>query len=126
MPRGKILHRRSHSEFSSGLGEDLFKEVTGFDKLDAVGDSPEHNSGSSENEGESVRPRHYRNGSFDSLIMGKKNSSSFNLNLSAAGEFSSAELEKIMANEMLAKIALADPKRVKRFCSFFLIFEIRN
>jgi hypothetical protein len=34
------------------------------------------------------------------------------------GEFSGAELKKIMANEKLAEIALADPKRAKRYVQF--------
>ncbi|KAL5713545.1 hypothetical protein ACHQM5_015609 [Ranunculus cassubicifolius] len=40
-------------------------------------------------------------------------SSNFSLDF-ANGEFSSAELKKIMANEKLAEIASADPKRAKR------------
>ncbi|KAF5189879.1 bZIP transcription factor [Thalictrum thalictroides] len=40
-------------------------------------------------------------------------SSDFNLDF-ANGEFSGAELKKIMANEKLAEIASADPKRAKR------------
>lgn len=45
------------------------------------------------------------------------------------GEFSSAEIKKIMANEKLAEMAITDPKRVKRcfiiyinVVSFYLIF----
>lgn len=34
------------------------------------------------------------------------------------GEFSGAEMKKIMANEKLAEIALSDPKRAKRYCLF--------
>ncbi|KAE8730378.1 Transcription factor RF2b [Hibiscus syriacus] len=41
------------------------------------------------------------------------NSASFSLEL-GSGEFSEAEMKKIMANEKLAEIAMADPKRVKR------------
>ncbi|WMV13157.1 hypothetical protein MTR67_006542 [Solanum verrucosum] len=41
------------------------------------------------------------------------NSNSFSLEF-GNGEFSGAELKKIMANEKLAEIALADPKRAKR------------
>jgi len=33
----------------------------------------------------------------------------------ANGEFTESEMKKIMANERLAELALADPKRVKRF-----------
>ena len=33
----------------------------------------------------------------------------------ANGEFTESEMRKIMANERLAELALADPKRVKRF-----------
>lgn len=38
------------------------------------------------------------------------------------GEFSASELKKIMANEKLAEIALADPKRAKRCCELDLHF----
>nr|AFO63287.1 bZIP8 [Tamarix hispida] len=41
------------------------------------------------------------------------NSSSFNLEF-RSGEFSATELKKIMTNEKLTEIALADPKRAKR------------
>ncbi|XP_009627336.1 bZIP transcription factor 29 [Nicotiana tomentosiformis] len=41
------------------------------------------------------------------------NSNSFSMEF-GNGEFSGAELKKIMANEKLAEIALADPKRAKR------------
>ncbi|KAK8606106.1 hypothetical protein V6N13_102864 [Hibiscus sabdariffa] len=41
------------------------------------------------------------------------NSASFSLEL-GSGEFSEAEMKKIMANEKLAEIAMADPKRAKR------------
>ncbi|CAM8899520.1 unnamed protein product [Rhodiola kirilowii] len=42
-----------------------------------------------------------------------KNSNTFSLEF-GNGEFSGAELKKIMANDKLAEIALADPKRAKR------------
>ncbi|CAM8926600.1 unnamed protein product [Rhodiola kirilowii] len=42
-----------------------------------------------------------------------KNSNSFSLEF-GNGEFSGAELKKIMANDKLAEIAASDPKRVKR------------
>jgi hypothetical protein len=35
------------------------------------------------------------------------------------GEFTESEMKKIMANDRLAEIALADPKRVKRFKFYF-------
>ncbi|KAE8672860.1 Transcription factor VIP1 [Hibiscus syriacus] len=41
------------------------------------------------------------------------NSASFSLEL-GSGEFSEAEMKKIMANEKLAEIAMTDPKRAKR------------
>lgn len=37
------------------------------------------------------------------------------------GEFNGTELKKIMTNEKLAEIALADPKRAKRYCSLSFI-----
>lgn len=43
------------------------------------------------------------------------NSPAFSLEF-GNGEFSGAELKKIMANEKLAEIALTDPKRAKRYC----------
>uniref|UniRef100_A0A7N0SZA3 BZIP domain-containing protein n=1 Tax=Kalanchoe fedtschenkoi TaxID=63787 RepID=A0A7N0SZA3_KALFE len=43
----------------------------------------------------------------------EKNSNTFSLEF-GNGEFSGAELKKIMANDKLAEIALADPKRAKR------------
>ena len=94
------------------------------------------------NAGEDIAPttRHYRSVSMDSF-MGKlnfggespkpppspgtrpgqlstsnsndSNSNTFNLEF-GNGEFSGAELKKIMENEKLAEIALADPKRAKR------------
>lgn len=45
------------------------------------------------------------------------NSPAFSLEF-GNGEFSGAELKKIMANEKLAEIALTDPKRAKRYCYF--------
>ena len=42
------------------------------------------------------------------------NSNTFSLEF-GNGEFSGAELKKIMANEKLAEIALSDPKRAKRY-----------
>ncbi|CAD6211746.1 unnamed protein product [Miscanthus lutarioriparius] len=52
--------------------------------------------------------RHARSHSMDS-IMGK----SFSLEF-GGGEFTPAEMKRIMADEKLAEMALADPKRVKR------------
>ncbi|OVA12860.1 Basic-leucine zipper domain [Macleaya cordata] len=51
--------------------------------------------------------QHSQNNSLDG------NSNTFSLDF-ANGEFNGAELKKIMANEKLAEIALADPKRAKR------------
>ena len=45
------------------------------------------------------------------------NSNAFSLEF-GNGEFSGAELKKIMANEKLAEIALTDPKRAKRYGIF--------
>lgn len=86
--------------------------------------------------------RHYRSVSMDSCFMGKLNfndessklppsspgllspgggnvidgnSAAFSLEF-GNGEFSGPELKKIMANEKLAEIAMADPKRAKRSC----------
>ncbi|KAL3515088.1 hypothetical protein ACH5RR_021990 [Cinchona calisaya] len=94
------------------------------------------------NAGEDIAPtsRHYRSVSMDSFIgklnfgdespklppspgacLGQlspgnsldTNSNTFSLEF-GNGEFSGAELKKIMANEKLAEIALSDPKRAKR------------
>ncbi|PKA59998.1 Transcription factor VIP1 [Apostasia shenzhenica] len=51
--------------------------------------------------------QHLRAGSMDGTT------SAFNMEFSNA-EFSGTELKKIMANEMLAEIAISDPKRAKR------------
>lgn len=102
----------------------------------------EKKEGLKRNAGEDIAPttRHYRSVSMDSF-MGKlnfgdespklppspgarpgqlspsnsidSNSNTFNLEF-GNGEFSGAELKKIMENEKLAEIALADPKRAKR------------
>ncbi|KAK6916651.1 Basic-leucine zipper domain [Dillenia turbinata] len=50
---------------------------------------------------------------FPQSKVGNGNSSSFSLEF-GNGEFTAAELRKIMANEKLAEIAMTDPKRVKR------------
>lgn len=47
------------------------------------------------------------------------NSNAFSLEF-GNGEFSGAELKKIMANDKLAEIALTDPKRAKRYFHFFI------
>ncbi|KAL3539038.1 hypothetical protein ACH5RR_002404 [Cinchona calisaya] len=104
--------------------------------------SGEKREGVKRNAGGDIAPtsRHYRSVSMDSF-MGKlnfgdespklppspgarpgqlspsnsldTNSNTFSLEF-GNGEFSGAELKKIMANEKLAEIALADPKRAKR------------
>lgn len=48
------------------------------------------------------------------------NSNTFSLEF-GNGEFSGAELKKIMANDKLAEIALIDPKRAKRYSIFYLL-----
>lgn len=48
------------------------------------------------------------------------NSNTFSLEF-GNGEFSGAELKKIMANDKLAEIALTDPKRAKRYSIFHLL-----
>jgi hypothetical protein len=83
--------------------------------------------------GEPVMAWHARSLSMDSLI-GKFNFSAaggssaangimpgpnrFSLEF-GSGEFTPAEMKKIMADERLAEMALADPKRVKRYTTFF-------
>ncbi|XWS55011.1 hypothetical protein CRYUN_Cryun10bG0138200 [Craigia yunnanensis] len=104
--------------------------------------STEKREGNKRSAGGDIAPsgRHYRSVSMDSL-MGKLNfgdespklppspgthpgqlspsnsidgnSAAFSLEF-GNGEFSGAELKKIMANEKLAEIAMADPKRAKR------------
>lgn len=103
---------------------------------------PEKREGLKRNAGGDIAPttRHYRSVSMDSF-MGKinfgdespkmppspgnlpgqmsptdsmdGNSNAFSLEF-GSGEFTGAELKKIMANEKLAEIALSDPKRAKR------------
>ncbi|XP_022932215.1 uncharacterized protein LOC111438548 [Cucurbita moschata] len=58
-------------------------------------------------------PPAVRPGQLSSNNLAKGNSTPFSLEL-VNSEFSGAELKKIMANDKLAEIALADPKRVKR------------
>ncbi|PIM99038.1 hypothetical protein CDL12_28473 [Handroanthus impetiginosus] len=107
-----------------------------------VSSLPEKREGLKRNAGGDIAPttRHYRSVSMDSF-MGKMNfgdespkmppspgplpgqlsptnsidtnSNTFSLEF-GNGEFTSAELKKIMANEKLAEIALSDPKRAKR------------
>lgn len=48
------------------------------------------------------------------------NSNAFSLEF-GNGEFNEAEMKKIMANDKLAEIAMADPKRAKRFCILHLL-----
>lgn len=104
--------------------------------------SNEKREGNKRNAGGDITPttRHYRSVSMDSF-MGKlnfgdespklppspglrpgqlspsnsndENSNTFSLEF-GNGEFSGAELKKIMANEKLAEIAVSDPKRAKR------------
>lgn len=106
----------------------------------------EKREGVKRNAGGDIAPttRHYRSVSMDSF-MGKMNfgdespkmppspgalpgqlspsnsidgtSNTFSLEF-GNGEFSGAELKKIMANEKLAEIALSDPKRAKRYVFF--------
>lgn len=107
-----------------------------------ISSSSEKREGFKRNAGGDIAPasRHYRSVSMDSF-MGKlnfgdespkmppspgaragqlspsnsldANSNTFSLEF-GNGEFSGAELKKIMANEKLAEIALSDPKRAKR------------
>ncbi|KAL0383986.1 UNVERIFIED_CONTAM: Transcription factor a [Sesamum radiatum] len=107
-----------------------------------VSSLPEKREGIKRNAGGDIAPttRHYRSVSMDSF-MGKinfgddspkmppspgplpgqlsptnsldANTNSFSLEF-GNGEFTGAELKKIMANEKLAEIALSDPKRAKR------------
>ncbi|XP_022970661.1 uncharacterized protein LOC111469572 isoform X2 [Cucurbita maxima] len=58
-------------------------------------------------------PPAVRPGQLSSNNLADGNSTPFSLEL-VNSEFSGAELKKIMANDKLAEIALADPKRVKR------------
>ncbi|XP_019165371.1 PREDICTED: transcription factor RF2a isoform X2 [Ipomoea nil] len=109
--------------------------------MSGVPASTEKREGIKRNAGGDIAPttRHYRSVSMDSF-MGKlnfddspklppspgtrpgnlsptnsldSNSNTFSLEF-GNGEFSGAELKKIMANEKLAEIALTDPKRAKR------------
>ena len=59
------------------------------------------------------------NNSIDS----NSNTNTFSLEF-GNGEFTGAELKKIMANEKLAEIALSDPKRAKRYVAFFKFINI--
>uniref|UniRef100_A0A5B7ABS6 Putative serine/threonine-protein kinase pakB isoform X1 n=1 Tax=Davidia involucrata TaxID=16924 RepID=A0A5B7ABS6_DAVIN len=111
-------------------------------QISGIGSSTEKREGIKRNAGGDIAPttRHYRSVSMDSF-MGKMNfgdespklppspgaplgqlspsnsmdgnSNTFSLEF-GNGEFSGAELKKIMANEKLAEIALTDPKRAKR------------
>nr|GMC85355.1 probable transcription factor PosF21 [Ipomoea batatas] len=110
--------------------------------MSGMASSTEKREGVKRNAGGDIAPttRHYRSVSMDSF-MGKlnfsddspklppspgtrpgnlsptnsldSNSNTFSLEF-GNGEFSGAELKKIMANEKLAEIALTDPKRAKR------------
>lgn len=53
------------------------------------------------------------------------NSAAFSLEF-GSGEFSGPELKKIMANEKLAEIAMADPKRAKRCCPCTFVILYRS
>lgn len=103
------------------------------------GDSMRRREGNKRSAGGDIAPttRHYRSVSMDSFIgklnfndeslkmppspgglmspgnSGDGNSAAFSLEF-GNGEFSGPELKKIMANEKLAEIAMADPKRAKR------------
>ena len=59
-------------------------------------------------------PPGVRPGQLSSNNLADGNSTPFSLEF-GNGEFSGAELKKIMANDKLAEIALADPKRAKRY-----------
>ncbi|KAG1360645.1 putative transcription factor PosF21 [Cocos nucifera] len=61
--------------------------------------------------------QHSRSGSMDGTT------STFSLEF-GNGEFSAAEMKKIMANEKLAEMALTDPKRVKRYRFGVLLMEM--
>ncbi|XP_047310756.1 bZIP transcription factor 29-like [Impatiens glandulifera] len=94
----------------------------------SVNETGNKREGVKRNAGEEIGPtsRHYRSLSIDSF-MGKmnfgelppvnsidaKSNNGFSLEF-GNGEFSGAELKKIMANEKLVEIALSDPKRAKR------------
>lgn len=115
---------------------------SGSSKKGGISSLPEKREGLKRNAGGDIAPttRHYRSVSMDSF-MGKinfgeeslkmppspgnlpgqlsptdsldGNSNAFSLEF-GNGEFTGAELKKIMANEKLAEIALSDPKRAKR------------
>ncbi|XP_010531490.1 PREDICTED: probable transcription factor PosF21 [Tarenaya hassleriana] len=124
-------------------GESSVDETgSSFQKI-GTGSMGEKTEGVKRSAGRDIAPtsRHYRSVSMDSCFMGKLNfgdespklppspgnltgkvsptnsfdgnSSNFSLEL-GNGEFTAAEMKKIMANEKLVEIAVIDPKRVKR------------
>lgn len=137
----KTNGENSDNEASSGS---ISKSGTSMQRA-GISSSAERREGMKRNAVGDIAPttRHYRSISMDSF-MGKlnfgdespkmspspvagpgqlspsnsieENSNTFSLEF-GNGEFSGAELKKIMANEKLAEIASSDPKRAKRYAS---------
>ncbi|KAL7125450.1 hypothetical protein ABFS83_14G118400 [Erythranthe nasuta] len=136
LSREDLDSRASGTKTNNG-GDSSDNEATS--SVNESGNSTHKREGVKRTAGEDIAPtsRHYRSLSMDSF-MGKMNfadefpkmppspgtlpgqlsptnsiDGAFNLEF-GNGEFSGAELKKIMGNEKLAEIALSDPKRAKR------------
>jgi hypothetical protein len=133
--RDDLDSRASGTKTNGGDSSDNEAESS----VNESGDSMQRREGMKRSAGGDIAPtsRHYRSVSMDSFIgklnfndesfklppspgglvspgnSGDGNSAAFSLEF-GNGEFSGPELKKIMANEKLAEIAMADPKRAKR------------
>lgn len=136
--RDDLDSRASGTKTNGGDSSDNEAESS----VNESGDSMQRREGMKRSAGGDIAPttRHYRSVSMDSFIgklnfndessklppspgglmspgnSGDGNSAAFSLEF-GNGEFSGPELKKIMANEKLAEIAMADPKRAKRCCN---------
>jgi len=136
--RDDLDSRASGTKTNGGDSSDNEAESS----VNESGDSMQRREGNKRSAGGDIAPttRHYRSVSMDSFIgklnfndeslkmppspgglmspgnSGDGNSAAFSLEF-GNGEFSGPELKKIMANEKLAEIAMADPKRAKRCCN---------
>jgi hypothetical protein len=134
--RDDLDSRASGTKTNGGDSSDNEAESS----VNESGDSMQRREGMKRSAGGDIAPtsRHYRSVSMDSFIgklnfndesfklppspgglvspgnSGDGNSAAFSLEF-GNGEFSGPELKKIMANEKLAEIAMADPKRAKRY-----------
>ncbi|XP_058730112.1 bZIP transcription factor 29-like [Vicia villosa] len=133
--RDDLDSRASGTKTNGGDSSDNEAESS----VNESGDSMQRREGMKRSAGGDIAPttRHYRSVSMDSFIgklnfndessklppspgglvspgnSGDGNAAAFSLEF-GNGEFSGPELKKIMANEKLAEIAMADPKRAKR------------